>query len=288
MTIRRASHANTVRRITRAITLLLVLMSVLTLALPKLAWAHDPSQQPVDVLKAIGFDQRLDAQVPLATEFVDSSGQRMPLGRYFQGKPVILLLGYFQCPNLCPLERQGLVHTLEQLKFTVGKDFDVVMITIDPKETPAIATKVKQQSIEAYARSGTEAGWHFLTGDHAAIDRVADAIGFRYIYVATQKEYAHPSGITILTPAGKIARYLFGIEYQPLDVRLGLVEAAANQIGSPADQFLLLCFHYNPLTGKYSVFILNLMRLAAVVMLLGIGLWIRTILRRMPAPPLVS
>ncbi len=273
-----------------ALTISLLMLLILIVLTPsKLAWAHDPSQQPVDILKAIGFDQHLDTQAPLTEQFVDERGQRVQLGDYLHGKPVILLLGYFQCPNLCPLEREGLVNALQKLNFTVGKDFDVVMISIDPKETPAVATRVKQQSIDAYARPGTEAGWHFLTGEHAAIDRLADKIGFRYVYVADQKEYAHPSGLVILTPAGKIARYLFGIEYEPFDLRLGLVEAAAAKIGSPVDQFLLLCFHYNPMTGKYSLFIMNLLRLVAVATVLGIGLWVWGMLRRLPVqPPLVS
>ncbi len=288
MRIQRASAAQGKGRVTLTVKFLLV-MVLLTLLPGKLAWAHDPSQQPTDVLRAIGFDQHLATQAPLDAPFMDERGQHVQLGDYFHGKPVILLLGYFQCPNLCPLEREGLVNALQKLNFTVGKDFDVVMISIDPKETPAIATKVKQQSIATYARPGTEVGWHFLTGEHAAIDRVADKIGFRYLYIADQKEYAHPSGIVILTPAGKIARYLFGIAYEPFDLRLGLVETAAARIGTPIDQFLLLCFHYNPTTGKYSLFILNLMRLVAVATVLGIGLWVWTMLRRMPAQsPLAS
>ncbi|MCX6047620.1 MAG: SCO family protein [Chloroflexi bacterium] len=263
---------------------LLLFMLLFSLMPEKPAWAHDPTQQPVDILKAIGFDQHLDAQVPLDTEFVDADGQRVPLSSYFQGKPVIMLLGYFECPNLCPLEREGLVHALQPLKFTVGKDFDVVMITIDPKETPAIATKVKQQSITTYARPGTEAGWHFLTGEHAAIDRVAKAVGFRYAYDVGQQEYAHPSGVIILTPAGKIARYLFGIEYAPFDLRLGLVEAAASKIGTPVDQFLLLCFHYNPNTGTYSLLIMNMMRLAGVATTITLGLFIWMMHRREAIP----
>lgn len=258
----------------------LILLFLLCWIGAKPAWAHDPAHQPADIIKAIGFDQHVNAQAPLMTNFVEATGQRVQLGHYFQGKPVILLLGYFQCPNLCPLEREGLVHGLQALNLTVGKDFDVVMISIDPKETPAMAMKAKQQSIATYARPGAEQGWHFLTGDHAAIDRVADAVGFRYAYNPVQQEYAHASGVMILTPAGKIARYLFGIEYAPLDLRLGLVEAAANQIGSPVDQFLLLCFHYNPTSGKYSVFITNLLRLAGLVTVAILGLWVWVMLRR--------
>ncbi|MFN8489435.1 MAG: SCO family protein [Caldilineaceae bacterium] len=254
----------------------------------KPVWAHDPAHQSADILKAIGFDQHLNALAPLVAQFTDEHGQRVQLRNYFQGKPVILLLGYFQCPNLCPLEREGLVHGLQQVKFTAGQDFDVVMISIDPKETPATATKAKQQSVATYARPGTEQGWHFLTGDHAAIDLVADAVGFRYAYDPAQQEYAHPSGVVIATPTGKIARYLFGIEYAPFDLRLGLVEASANQIGTPVDQFLLLCFHYNPATGKYTTFIMNLLRFAglATTVLLGLFVWI--LFRRELTPKVVT
>lgn len=262
----------------------LILLLVLCWVGTEPAWAHDPTHQPADIIKAIGFDQHVNAQAPLMTDFVEATGQRVQLRQYFQGKPVILLLGYFQCPNLCPLEREGLVRGLQALNLTVGKDFDVVMISIDPKETPTMAAKAKQQSIATYARPGTEQGWHFLTGDHAAIDRVADAVGFRYAYNPVQQEYAHASGVIILTPAGKIARYLFGIEYTPLDLRLGLVEAAANQIGSPVDQFLLLCFHYNPTSGKYSLFIMNLLRLAGLVTVAVLGLWVWVMFRREVAP----
>lgn len=271
-----------------------VLCCMLSLALllsfngVKPAWAHDPAHQSADILKAIGFDQHLDALVPLIAPFTDENGQRVQLRDYFKGKPVILLLGYFQCPNLCPLEREGLVHGLQQVKFTAGQDFDVVMISIDPKETPAAATKAKQQSVDTYARPGSEKGWHFLTGDHATIDLVADALGFRYAYDLAQQEYAHPSGVVIATPTGKIARYLFGIEYAPFDLRLGLVEASANQIGTPVDQFLLLCFHYNPVTGKYTTFIMNLLRFAGLVTTVIMGLVVWILLRRERAPGLAS
>lgn len=254
---------------------LLVLLLLFILPMGR-ALAHDPALHPTQILDAIGFDQRLDAQAPLDLSFRDETGRTVALGDYFRNKPVVLSLGYWECPNLCSLSRAGLLQSLEELDFTVGQEFDVVMVSIDPAETPTLATTVKQQHVISYNRSGSEAGWHFLSGDHEAIDRLADAVGFRYAYDAEQDEYAHVSGLVVLTPAGKVARYLYGIDYDPRDLRLSLIEATSNRIGKFADQVLLFCYTYNPVTGRYSLLLMRVMQTAAglTVAFLGGVLWL--------------
>jgi protein SCO1 len=242
--------------------------------------AHDPTLQPAQVLDALGFDQRLNEVVPQDLVLQDEMGHPVRLGTYFVDRPVILTLGYFACPTLCPLVRQGLLAGLQQIGFTAGQEFEVVMVSLDPTETPAIATEVKQEYVEAYNRPTGANGWHFLTGDHAAIDQLAHAVGFRYAYDTRQDQYAHASGIVILTPSGKIASYLFGIEYAQRDLRLALVEAAAGRIGSPLDQVLLFCYRYDPVTGQYTPQIMNLLRLAGLATVLSLGLAIGVLLRR--------
>jgi protein SCO1/2 len=241
-------------------------------ALPlDVAHAHDPVHHGAEALDLVGFDQRLDGKVPGDLVFRDENGRSVSLGHYLQGEPVILALSYFECTSLCPLVRQGLVESLQPLAFTAGDEFDVVLVSIDSKDTPAIASAVKAETIAQYNRPGSETGWHFLTGDHDSIDQLAEAIGFRYAYDGERDEYAHASGIVLLTPAGKIARYFFGIEYAAKDVRLGLVEASQNQIGTPIDQLLLLCYHYDPAAGKYSLLIMNVLRMAALLTIAGLG-----------------
>jgi protein SCO1/2 len=253
--------------------LLLITICTVVFALqPGDAQAHDPVHHSAEALDLVGFDQRLDGEVPVDLAFRDENSRPVNLGHYLQGKPVILALSYFDCTSLCPLVRQGLVESLQPLAFTAGDEFDVVLVSIDPKETPAIASAVKAETIAQYDRPGSEAGWHFLTGDHDSIDRLAEAIGFRYAYDGERDEYAHASGIVLLTPAGKIARYFFGIEYAAKDVRLGLVEASQNQIGTPVDQLLLLCYHYDPVVGKYSLLIMNVLRMAALFTIAGLGM----------------
>ncbi|MEZ4728561.1 MAG: SCO family protein [Caldilineaceae bacterium] len=254
----------------------LLLLLLLFIVLTGRALAHDPALHPTQILDAIGFDQRLDAQAPLDLPFRDETGRTVALGDYFRDKPVVLSLGYWECPNLCSLSRAGLLQSLEELDFSVGQEFAIVMVSIDPAETPTLAATIKQQHVISYNRSGSEAGWHFLSGDHEAIDRLADAVGFRYAYDAEQEEYAHVSGLVVLTPAGKVARYLYGIDYDPRDLRLSLIEAASNRIGKFADQVLLFCYTYNPVTGRYSLLLMRVMQTAAglTVAFLGGVLWL--------------
>lgn len=240
------------------------------------AWAHDPALHPDQILGAIGFDQRLEAQVPLELPFRDETGRTVTLGDYFRDRPVLLTLGYWECPNLCPLSRTGLLTSLNELQFTVGQEFEVVMVSIAPTETPELAAQIKAQEVAGYNRPESANGWHFLTGEHTEIDRLAKAIGFRYAFDTRQNEYAHVSGLVVLTPAGKVARYLYGIEYNPRDLRLSLIEATTNRIGEWADQVLLFCYSYDPVTGQYSLLFMRLMQTAALltVSVLGGMIWL--------------
>jgi protein SCO1 len=259
---------------------------ILGIAIFSMGWAapaaaHDIFPHGADaVLGALGFDQRLNEHLTLDVTFRNEAGEETPLAAYFGDRPVILTLGYFHCPNLCSLVRAGLLDALQDLEFDAGVQYEVVLISIDPQETPEIAREVKEQTLEVYGRDGAAAGWHFLTGAHDDIDRVADAVGFRYAYDISQEQYAHASGIVVLTPAGKVARYFFGLEYDPRDLRLGLIEAANNRIGSVIDQILLFCFHYNPLTGQYTVAIQNIMRIAGLLTMLSLGGGILWMLRQ--------
>jgi protein SCO1 len=222
-------------------------------------------------LRQVGFDQRLDAQVPLDLEFKDEAGRTIKLGDYFGSKPVILVLAYFRCPMLCTQVLNGLVRALLDIPFNVGKEFNVVTVSFDPRETPAMAAAKKKTYLERYARPSAEAGWHFLTGEQESIDHLTRAVGFRYTYDARNDQFAHASGIMILTPSGRISRYFYDINYSPRDVRLGLVEASANRIGSPVDQILLYCFHYDPAEGKYGAVVMNFVRLGGVLTVAAIG-----------------
>jgi protein SCO1/2 len=223
------------------------------------------------VLRQVGFDQRLDAQVPLDLVFNDEAGQPVKVESYFGSKPVILVLAYYRCPMLCTQVLNGLVRALLDITFDVGKEFNVVTVSFDPRETSAMAAAKKKTYVERYGRPGAEAGWHFLTGSEESIHRLTEAVGFRYTYDAKNDQFAHASGIMVLTPSGKISRYFYDITYSPRDIRLGLVEASANRIGSPVDQILLYCFHYDPTEGKYGPIIMNLVRLGGILTLAGIG-----------------
>lgn len=222
---------------------------------------------PDDIIKKIGFDQKLDQQVPLDLNFRDESGQTVRLDAYFGKKPVMLVPLYYKCGMLCPEEMKLLVDSLKELKFSVGKDFDLVALSIDPRETPADAANTKQGWVTQYGRPGTANGWHLLTGQETQIESLTRAIGFRYAFDAKTGQYAHPDGIVIVTPKGKIARYFYSLNYPSRDLRFGLIEASQNKIGSVLDQVWLSCYHYNPVTGKYSIGVMALVRMMALVTL---------------------
>lgn len=254
---------------------LVVWMLLVALAVP--AHAQGPLPEP---LHNVGFDQRMGEQVPLDLAFRDEAGRSIRFGDYFGSKPVILTLNYYNCPNLCPLLLDNLAAALAGVPFTIGDQFEVVTVSVDPRDTPKLASAAKQRHIRLYRRPGAETGWHFLTGDDASIQRLAEAVGFRYAYDAEQDQYAHSAGIVVLTPKGRIARYLFGIEFAPNDLRLALVEASENKIGSPIDKVLLFCYRYDPTTGKYSLIALNAVRLAGVATVLGLGAFLLVMWRR--------
>lgn len=235
-----------------------------------------PSGQTLETLKTVTIDQRLNEQVPADLTFRDESGRTVRLGDYFGHKPIILNLQYFQCQMLCGEVTNGLVASLKTLKFDVNKEFDVVSVSFDPRETVEMAADKKKSTLQRYHRDGAETGWHFLTGDQKNIEALTKSVGFSYKFDAKSGQWAHAAAIMLLTPQGKISRYFYGIEYAPKDLRLGLIEASQNKIGTVVDQVLLYCYHYNPATGKYGAVIMNVMRLAggATVLILGAFMFI--------------
>jgi protein SCO1/2 len=229
-------------------------------------------------LRSVGFDQKLNQQVPPDLPFLDETGAPVKLGDYFTDKPVILVLAYYRCPMLCTEVLNGLTKAMLDVPFQPGRDYRVVTVSFDPREKPGLAAAKKQTYVDRYGRPGAAEGWHFLTGEPDAIRKLTDAVGFRYVYDEKLDQYAHASGIMVLTPGGKISRYFYDINYAGRDLRLGLVEASQNKIGSPVDQVLLFCFHYDPRAGKYGAAIMNIVRLigglsfAGVMTLVGV-LW---------------
>ena len=234
-----------------------------------------------EIAARAGLDQKLTAQIPLDAILRDEHGRALPLGTYFGGgKPVIFALAYYECPNLCTLVLNGLLQTVQELKFDAGKDYQIVVVSFDPRERPALAAAKKQTYIQQYGRPSTSEGWHFLTGDKASIARLADAIGYRFSYDETTRQFAHPSVIMILTPSGRVARYFPGIEYPARDVRLALIDATHEQIGGLTDRVFLLCFHYNPATGRYALLITRVLQVAGIGSAAALGLYILLNLRR--------
>jgi protein SCO1/2 len=239
-------------------------------------------------LAAVQFEQRMGAQLPLDARFVDEAGRSVALAEYFPGKggkPVVLSLVYYECPMLCQLSLSGLATALKPVDFNAGEEFEVVVLSIDEGETPEMASVAKEVALKRYDREGTADGWHFLTGDAEEVRRVADAVGFNYRYDPGTDQYAHAAGIVLMTPEGKASRYLFGIEYAPRDVRLALVEASENRIGSAIDQVLLFCLRYDPAKGQYSAAILNLLRVAGALTALSLAIFVVAMLRREKSQP---
>ncbi len=244
----------------------------------------DPANQASGLpgpLAKVGFDQKLGGTVPLDLVFRDESGARVRLGDYFRaGRPVVLAPVYYECPMLCDLTLSGLAQSLKPLTFSAGDEFEVLSVSFDPGETPETARHAKERYLPRYGREGAAAGWHFLTGDEDQIEPLMDAIGFRYVYDPKTDQYAHAAGIVLLTPDGGIARYFYGTEHAPNDLRLGLVEAADGRIGNPIDDVLLYCFHYDPATGRYSAATWNLVRAGGGVTVLLVGGFVVLMLRR--------
>jgi protein SCO1/2 len=230
------------------------------------------------LLREVGIDQKPGAQVPLDVPFADENGQQVTLGNYLGKKPVILALVYYQCPSLCNLVLNGIVHTTKTLPLVPGKDYNVVAVSFDPRETPEMAAAKKQTYVSGHP--GMESGWHFLTGPETSSKALANAVGFRFAYDALNNQYAHASGIIVLTPLGQVTRYFYGIDYPERDLRLSLVEASNGHIGSVVDQVLLYCFHYDPSNGKYGLVIMNVLRLGGVITLVVLAGFMILMFRR--------
>ena len=231
-------------------------------------------------LQGVGIDQKLNAQVPLNAQFVDESGRALKLGDLLGHRPAILALVYYTCPALCDQILHGVVTGLRPLSLRPGRDFDVIAISINPREGPADAFTKRQEFVRQYSREASVNGWHFLTGTQPNIDAVAAAVGYHYRYDPKTKMFFHGAGIMVLTPEGRAARYLYGVDFQAKDLKLGLIESSHNKIGRPVDKILLFCYHYDPHTGKYTTTVMNLLRAVAVAFLIallggGAALWRR-------------
>ncbi|MGE3176468.1 MAG: SCO family protein [Vicinamibacterales bacterium] len=242
--------------------------------------AGTPASTRPAALREVGFDQKLDTPLPMDTRFRDEQGREVRIGDYFGRKPVVLSFVYYDCPMLCLQVMGALTSTLRTMSLTAGQDFEIVMVSFDPRETPAMAAQKRAEYLARYDRAGGEAGWHFLTGEEANIRALTDAAGFRYTWDEATKQFAHPAGIIVVTPDGRPARYLFGIEYGPRDLRLALVEASEGKIGSPVDALLLYCYHYDPMTGRYGLLVMRLLRVAGAATVLALGGFIVVMVRR--------
>jgi protein SCO1 len=231
-------------------------------------------------LKKVSFEQNLGVQVPLDLPFRDETGRGVQLSQYFTGRPVILALVYYECPMLCVQALNGLVKSLKVLALEPGRDYAVVTVSFNPAETPEQAAAKRDEYVARLKRPGAADGWHFLTGNEASIRMLTDAVGFHYVYDAETKQFAHPTGMVVLTPEGKTSKYVFGIDYGPRDIRLALVEASDHKVGTPADRLLLYCYHYDPATGKYGLVLMNVLRLGGVLTVATIGGLILILRRR--------
>ena len=242
------------------------------------------SDKPPAILSQVGIAQRLNQQLPLNLVFTDEAGKQVPLGSYFGKRPAILALVYYQCPMLCSEELNGLTGALRMVSFVPGKDFDVVVVSIDPSEGTEMAAAKKHSYLKRYGHPETANGWHFMTGTQANIDALTKAVGFGYIKIpgpdGKLTQFAHASSIQIVTPEGKLAQYYMGVEYSPKDLRLGLVEASANRIGSPVDNILTYCYHYDPQTNKHSLIVARVVQLGGLVTVGTLGGFMLVMFRR--------
>lgn len=247
---------------------------------------YDPSVDTTTglppALDKVGIEQKLGDRLPLDTEFKDENGKIVKLGDYFGKRPVVLALVYYDCPMLCNQVLNGLTGSLKGMSFEAGKDFDVIALSFDARENekPDLAKNKKASYMERYAHPGTEGGWHFLTGTQESIDKVTKAAGFSYKWDEKSQQFAHAGGIMITTADGTLARYLYGIDYAPKDLKFALMESAENKVGNPAEQLLLYCYHYDPSTGKYGLSILRIMRLGGIATVLGLGAMVFVFWRR--------
>lgn len=253
--------------------------------------AHGEYGRPV-LTRGVGLDQKLNSQIPLNLVFRNEAGQNVPLSAYFTTKPVVLALVYYRCPNLCDVTMTEMVTSLRRVALEPGKDYEVVIVSFDPKETPDLAAAKKanyrkefREPGQKQARAGFNEGWHFLTGQQDSISKLAAAVGFRYKWDDRSQQFIHAGGIMIATPKGILSRYFYGVQYAPADMRMALVTASNNSIGSPVDQLLLFCFHYDATQGKYTLAIFNVIKLAGGVTVLALGILLYFLLRHKPASP---
>jgi protein SCO1/2 len=260
-------------RVRRPLRAGLVAAQLGALVLGAAVWAagQDNAAVTPPQLRGVGIDQRLNQQVPLDLKFRDETGQPVTLGSYFGKRPVILSLVYYSCPMLCTMAENGLLNALRNVKFSIGEQFEVVTVSFDPSDTPAMAMAKKGIYAGLYGRPGGRQGWHFLVGDQPAIRALTQAVGFRYNYIPETRQFAHATGIMVLTPEGKVSRYFYGIQYPARDVRLALVEAAKKKIGNPVDALLLYCCQYDPATGKYGVMVSRVLKLAGLITVISLG-----------------
>ena len=241
--------------------------------------APAPDSRP-RVLEQVKIEQRLDQQLPLDAVFRDEQGRTVKLGDYFGKRPVIVAFVYYGCPMLCSQVLNGLTSALATMKFTAGKEFDVVAISFDPRETPAMAAEAKAKYVYRYGRKGSDDGWHFLTGDPKAIAAVTQTAGFHYVWDDRTQQFAHGSVIIVTTPRGKLAQYFYGIEYSPRDLRLAMVDSSEERIGTVVDSVMLYCYHYDPAAGKYGLVIMNVLRAGGITVVLALGSFMFVMLRR--------
>lgn len=245
-----------------------------------------PAEKLPPRLGDVNIEQNLNAQIPMQATFHDEFGRRVKLDDYFHhGKPVVLALVYFECPMLCTQVLNSLASTLRLMKLEMGEDYDVLTVSFDPRETPELAAAKKRAYLQRFGHPNAQNYWHFLTGDEANIHALTQAVGFHYQWDPTVQQYAHATGIMVLTPEGVLSKYFYGIEYSPKDLRLGLVEASQNHIGTMVDRVLLYCYHYDPRTGKYGAVISNILRLAGGVTVLILGTFVIILFRREPRGP---
>ncbi len=237
------------------------------------SWGQDRVVDPGDMpgpLKKVGVEQNLGNQLPEDLLFVDSRGREVVLGQLLGERPILLTFVYYECPMLCSLIMNGLTRALGVMTFEVGEAFDVVAVSIDPGETPAMAAEAKVEALARYERPATADGWHFLTGSQASIETLAQTAGFAYEYIPETGEYAHASAVLVVTPDGRIAQYFLGVEFSPKDLRLALVEASENRLGNVIDQVLLYCFRYDPTLGKYTAVTMRILRITGILFVLGL------------------
>ena len=242
------------------------------------ARAQQPGPPPI--LREVSIAQRLNEPIPPDIIFRDEDGKAVHLGDYFGKKPIVLSLVYFDCPALCTEVLNGELRTMKAISLDLGKDFDAITVSFEPKDTPALAKAKRDVYAGQYGRPGAARNWHFLTGEQASIDALTQAAGFHYAYDSASRQYAHAAAILVLTPHGRIARYFYGVTYPARDFRLGLVEASEGKIGTPTDHALLYCYQYDPMTGKYGLIVMNVVRAAGLLTMLVLGIFMFVMFRR--------